>query len=410
LGAKVPSITWPNNFAIARNEALKFTSGDWILVLDADEILTAEIVPEIKKAIEKPDTLVVNLIRHEIGAIQSPYSLVSRLFRKHPKLEFSRPYHAMIDDSVARLLKEESHWQIVDLPKIAIQHYGYQPEAISALNKSQRAKDAMESFLKDNPYDAYTCNKLGALYLQMGKRKEGIKLLKQGLKANTATPIVLFELHYHLANAYKNEQNMALAVKHYQKAINQPILPSLKLGAYNNVGGLFQSIGDLSNAEKAYQTAIQIDPTFATGYYNLGMTWKGRGRLKQAIAAYQEAIKYNANYAEAYQNLGVVLYKMGDMENSIKAFNQAITLHEKNNPPEAERLREGLNRKERKPNFLLRIVLLIIFDTLYHSLLRFAVLVNSSSGAIFFGLKTTCFVSYLLQSFVKILSSCSNRL
>ncbi|MGK7943302.1 MAG: tetratricopeptide repeat protein [Microcystaceae cyanobacterium] len=342
LGATVPSITWPNDFAIARNEALKFVSGDWILVLDADENLSQEIIPDIKKAIEAPDNLVINLIRHEIGAIQSPYSLVSRLFRKHPQLEFSRPYHAMIDDSVSQLLKEESHWQIIDLPEIAIQHYGYQPEAISALNKSQRAKEAMEGFLKNNPYDSYTCNKLGALYLQMGQKKKGVKLLKQGLKSNKSTPIVLFELHYHLANAYKNEQNMALAVKHYQKAINQPILPSLKLGAYNNVGGLFQSIGDLGNAEQAYQTAISIDPTFATGYYNLGMAWKARGQLKQAIAAYQEAIKYNPNYAEAYQNLGVVLYKMGDLGNSIEVFNKAIALHEKNNPSEATRLRQGL--------------------------------------------------------------------
>ncbi|MGK7930973.1 MAG: glycosyltransferase [Microcystaceae cyanobacterium] len=342
LGAKVPSITWPNNFAIARNEALQFTSGDWILVLDADEVLTEEIIPDIKKAIEQPDALVINLIRHEIGAIQSPYSLVSRLFRKHPRLEFSRPYHAMIDDSVTQLLKVESHWQIVNLSNIAVKHYGYQPQAISALNKSQRAKEAMEGFLKDNPYDSYTCNKLGALYLQMGKRKQGIKLLKQGLKSNKSTPVVLFELHYHLANAYKNEQNMALAVKHYQKAINQPILPSLKLGAYNNVGGLFQSIGDLGNAEQAYQTALKIDPTFATGYYNLGMAWKAKGQFKRAIAAYQEAIKYNPNYAEAYQNLGVTLYKMGDMGNSIEAFNKAIALHEENNSSEAERLRQGL--------------------------------------------------------------------
>lgn len=342
LGAKVPSISWPNNFAIARNEALKFTSGEWILVLDADEVLNPKVIPDIKKAIENPDYLVINLIRHEIGAIQSPYSLVSRLFRKHPQLEFSRPYHAMIDDSVGQLLKEEKQWQIIDLPTIAIQHYGYQPELINALNKTQRAQTAMEGFLKENPNDPYTCNKLGALYLQIGKKKEGIKLLKQGLKSNKANPIVLFELHYHLGNAYKNEGNVALAVKHYQKAINQPIMNSLKLGAYNNLGGLLQSIGDIASAEKAYQAAISIDPTFSTAYYNLGMTWKARGQFKQAIAAYQQAVRYNPNYAEAYQNLGGVFYRIGDFSNSIEAFNKAIALHETNNPAEAEKLRQGL--------------------------------------------------------------------
>jgi hypothetical protein len=37
---------------------------------------------------EKEENLVINLIRHEIGAVQSPYSLISRLFRRHPQVDF----------------------------------------------------------------------------------------------------------------------------------------------------------------------------------------------------------------------------------------------------------------------------------------------------------------------------------
>ncbi len=342
LGAKVFSLDWPNDFAVARNEALKYVQGEWILVLDADEVLNPNILPKMKTAIEDKDTLVVNLIRREVGAIQSPYSLVSRLFRRHPQLYFSRPYHAIIDDSVKELLKVESHWKIVDLPQIALLHYGYQAQAITALNKINRAREAMESYLRQHPNDSYTCNKLGALYLQTGQKKEGIKLLKQGLKQNTAETMVLFELHYHLANAYRSDKNIALAVKHYQKAIDQPILPSLKLGAYNNLGGLFQSIGDWQNAQKVYEFTIKIDPTFATGYYNLGMNLKARGQLKSAIAAYQQAIKHNPNYAEAYQNLGVALFKLGEIVQSQEAFERAIILHDKVNPQAAEALRQGL--------------------------------------------------------------------
>ncbi|MGB5769216.1 MAG: glycosyltransferase, partial [Crocosphaera sp.] len=221
FGAVVPTFDWGDDFAEARNEALKYVTGDWVLILDADEVLNKKVAPQIKEAIAKEENLVVNLVRHEIGASQSPYSLVSRLFRKHPEVNFSRPYHAIIDDSVVELLKKESHWKIVDLPAITVFHYGYTPGAIASLDKYNRAQKAMESFLEKHPNDPYTCSKLGALYFQIGKEKQAVKLLKQGLKSNKADSHVLFELHYHLGNLYAREKDNEKAVKHYQKAIEQ---------------------------------------------------------------------------------------------------------------------------------------------------------------------------------------------
>lgn len=341
-GAKVPCMAWCNNFSTARNEALKYVTGDWVLVLDADECLEPKVVPQIQKVITNDDALVINLIRHEIGAVQSPYSLVSRLFRSHPKLYFSRPYHALIDDSAEQLIKAEPHWKVMDLAEIGILHYGYQPELIQSQDKSERARKAMESYWQEHPHDAYVCSKLGALYLQMGQTEKGLKLLKQGLKANTADSHVLYELHYSLGNAYTRQQKIEQAVKHYQKAIAQPILEPLKLGAYNNFGGLLQAMGDLQNAKKAYELTIQIDPNFATGYYNLGMLLKTMGNLPEAVKSYQKAISIAPEYAEAYQNLGVVYYKLGYFAESQAAFEQAIRFHEAHNPPQAEKLRQGL--------------------------------------------------------------------
>jgi tetratricopeptide (TPR) repeat protein len=351
FNAKVDHYEWCNDFSAARNEALKAVEGKWVLVLDADEVLTPEIVPEIKQAIQSDSLrdssasrrLVINLVRQEVGAAQSPYSLVSRLFRNHPKIRFSRPYHAMIDDSVQALLQQESHWQVVSLSTVAIKHYGYQPGAIAALDKFTRARTAMEGFLAGHPNDAYVCSKLGALYIQIGQVSEGIELLKRGLTATQLDPPVLFELHYHLGNAYTRLKNPNSAVVHYQAAIQQPIFPQLKLGAYNNLGNLLLSAGDLKTAKTAYETTLKIDPSFAAGHNNLGMTLKALGRLEEAIASYQKAIQLNPDYADAYQNLGVVLLKIGKVPESLSAFQKAIALHEMhNNSAEAQRLRQGL--------------------------------------------------------------------
>ncbi|MFP4101975.1 glycosyltransferase family 2 protein, partial [Coleofasciculus sp.] len=80
-GARVYHFQWCNDFSAARNQALQYVRGRWVLVLDADEVLTPEIIPEIQQAIKNDRYLVINLIRQEVGATQSPYSLVSRLFR-----------------------------------------------------------------------------------------------------------------------------------------------------------------------------------------------------------------------------------------------------------------------------------------------------------------------------------------
>jgi tetratricopeptide (TPR) repeat protein len=342
FGAKVPSFAWGNNFSVARNEALTYVEGEWVLVLDADEVLNRDIVSQMRQAIAGENHLVVNFLRQEVGAAQSPYSMVSRLFRNHPAVKFNRPYHSLVDDSVAQLLKQEPHWKVIELPAVGILHYGYRPEVIAALDKATRARKAMEGFFAQHPNDPYVCSKLGALYLKIGQEKDGIKLLKRGLKSNQANEHLLFELHYHLANAYVHQEKLEQAIKHYQKAMSQPILPQLKLGAYNNLAGVLQAAGDLENAQQLYQTTLKIDPSFTVGYYNLGRVLKARGRLTEAIAAYQKAIQLNPDYAAAYQNLGVAYFKVGQLPESLEAFKMAIALYEAQDPQAAEQLRQGL--------------------------------------------------------------------
>lgn len=342
FGAKVYTFEWCNDFSKARNQALKYVQGKWVLVLDADEMLVPEIVPLLKQAIRQRRYLVINLVRQEVGAAQSPYSLVSRLFRNHPDICFSRPYHALVDDSVARILSQEPQWQVGYLPEVAIEHTGYQNSAIAKGDKFAKAQAAMEGFLAFHPDDPYVCSKLGALYVEKSLFAQGIELLQRGLASKSANAQILYELHYHLGIAYTRLQNLADAIAHYQAAIQLSIYPMLKLGAYNNLGNLMRASGDLTAAKTYYEMTLQIDPNFAAGHYNLGLTLKALGNFKDAIAAYTQAIVLNPTYAEAYQNLGVVLLKVGKLPESLAAFGKAIALHEQQNPIAAQRLRQGL--------------------------------------------------------------------
>ncbi len=342
-GAKVHHFEWCNDFSAARNEALKHVTGDWVLVLDADETLAPEIIPQLREAIAEEEYLLINLVRNEIGAAQSPYSMVSRLFRKHPDVYFSRPYHALVDDSVTEILNKEPHWQIGYIQGIAILHSGYQQNQITRKNKLIKAQASMEEFLATHPNDAYVCSKLGALYIDLNKIPQGIQLLSKGVTTADDNYDILYELYYHLGIAYSRLKNHQQAIIHYQAAIKLSIYPILKLGAYNNLGNLLKDKGDLNGAKKAYETTVKVDPSFIPGYYNLGMTYKAMGLFKEAIASYVKAIDLNPNYAQAYQNLGVVLLKAGYVDDSLTAFQEAIQLHiNQNNHFAAEQLRKGL--------------------------------------------------------------------
>ncbi|GAP95488.1 tetratricopeptide repeat protein [Leptolyngbya sp. NIES-2104] len=340
FGAQVHTFKWCNDFSAARNESLKYVQGDWVLVLDADEVLVPEIVPILKSAIAQPDYLVFNLVRQEIGAAQSPYSLISRLFRRHPEIWFTRPYHAMIDDQVMKLLERERQWKIGAIPEVAILHEGYQADMIAGRDKMSKARSTMEGFLATHPNDPYVCSKLGALYVQIGETARGIELLERGL-STVQDVSTKYELHYHLGSVY-SEVDIEKAAQHYQEAIQQPILSKLKLGAINNLGSLLKDCGDLQNAQVLYQQALKIDPNFAIAHCNLGATLKAMGQFTTAIEHYKSAIALNPNYAEAYQNLGVVLLRLGQVPESLEAFKTAIELHQQQNPTEAQRLQQGL--------------------------------------------------------------------
>ena len=49
FGAEVHHFEWIDDFAAARNESLRFATGDWILWLDADERLMPESLPHLKR-------------------------------------------------------------------------------------------------------------------------------------------------------------------------------------------------------------------------------------------------------------------------------------------------------------------------------------------------------------------------
>lgn len=338
-GATVHHLPWPGDFAPARNRALDWVQGDWVLVLDADERLRPQAWEPLRRLMAEPNVLLINLLRIEEGASQSPYSSVSRLFRRHPAIRWSGAYHAMVDDSVADLLAQEPRWRVAQCPEPALLHDGYRPEKLADGRKARRLREAMEAELARRPDDPYACAKLAGLELSEGRSDRALALLERGLAACGAAAVAeRYELLLHMGLALApREPQRALA--RYRQALALPLDPRLSLGALLNLAALELRLGDLEAAARDGGEVTRIAPDLALGWYNLGLIRRQRGELREAITAYRAAIARAPDHAEAHQNLGAACLLAGDLEGARAAFRRAITLlREQGRPQDAAEL------------------------------------------------------------------------
>ncbi len=330
--ARVLHFEWCDDFAQARNYAIAQAKGKWILVIDADEVLEQSAIAILQGVMQQDDCLAVNLMRSEIGAKQAPYSLILRLFRNHPAINFTGIYHESIDQSVASLQSKEPHWRILNVEVPVLLHYGYMDGEIQLRHKYEFAQRLMHKHLEEFPEDSYMLNKLGALYINNpdSDRDFGISLLQKGLSLIDDTDqqnLTRCEIYYHLGLAYQQNEDWELAKNAYKQVIELDVPNLVKLSAYVNLGNIYQELNQ-QEAIAYFEKVTQIAPNFAQGYFNYGIALKTLGRFAEAITAYRRAIDLDPDYADAHQNLGVVLMKVGYFQEAIASFTKAIQLHE----------------------------------------------------------------------------------
>lgn len=125
---KLYSLPWQDDFAAARNYSLEQASGDWILVIDADEVLVClSDVPLQEQLATEPNLQAWQILRREIGTGQqfSDFAIV-RLFRNLPTLRYQGRFHEQLVSTASKPLATGL------LTSLRIDHYGYQPTQIQA--------------------------------------------------------------------------------------------------------------------------------------------------------------------------------------------------------------------------------------------------------------------------------------
>jgi tetratricopeptide (TPR) repeat protein len=162
-GAELIHRPWDQDFSAARNAGLERARGDWILFLDADEMITPELGREIRgviaadaqaKEVGAATVVMRNLLPHG----HRRQTAVLRLFRNDPSLRFSFPIHEDITGAVNGYLQATGR-SLRHLVGV-VDHLGYLRERASARGKKLRDSEMLLACLERDRADFYSWFKL----------------------------------------------------------------------------------------------------------------------------------------------------------------------------------------------------------------------------------------------------------
>ena len=92
-----------------------------------------------------------------------------------------------------------------------------------------------------------------------------------------------------------------------------------------NLGVVLMRQGEHAGAVAAYETLLQLDPSFTEAYHNL-VVRQEQGQFEAAAVAYQAVLRLQPNHVAAYNNLGTVLKAQGDLDAARVAYTTALRL------------------------------------------------------------------------------------
>lgn len=301
-GFKAKILTWPwdNDFAAPRNLSLQHATCEWILVLDADELIAPRDHLKLKKLIQNRKNCYEFLQRHYTSDFQlSGFKPVTkeypeleegepgyfesncvRLFPNGEGLYFVGKVHELVEPSIASLGRHQ-----VVRTEVPIHHYGH-----TTAVKSQKQKSR-----------TYTT-------LGQAKVKEAPNSWKN---------------HFELGVEHNNNRLYEEAVTEFLSAIalNPRYMPS-----WCNIGYALCELEKYDEARQALQTAIELESDSDEAYCNLGLVELRCKKYELAARCFLKALELNPRYVVAYTNLGNAMWMQNDPERAVQCFRNALTI------------------------------------------------------------------------------------
>lgn len=298
FGAKIYSFEWCYDFSAARNFAAEKCTGDWILVLDADEIVSIGSKKDLVDfAKENPNSIGRVKICSKFldnGEINFSNEYVSRFY---PKGIYYKGYiHEQLDTDFVRIKM-----------KIKLNHSGYFKK-----DKSRRNLDLLFKELKVHPNDNYILYQIAKTLYVARRYDEADRYFQLCYETRRDDYeyirdfIVLYI--YNIINIRHFSTGLKI-IKEYKGLF-------IRFADFNFVCALFYMnlilsdihsfYNDINLIEEFYKRCLDIGENEGTGTvgvgtfkaaYNLGVFYETTGDFNKAKYYYQMASKYNFKLA-----------------------------------------------------------------------------------------------------------------
>ena len=354
LTAKIFDFKWVDDFSAARNESIKHATKDWILVLDADEVLDEESLNTIKELTNDKDddaflvlqknytneTSIAGFVNEEHknkGRIYAGWygSFIVRLFRNKKEYKFEGTVHELVEPSI------ESKKGTIAATNIVLHHYGNSEPDI-AKKKREFYLELCKKKVKQKP-DVSTYFELSILYKENNKLDEAIKSLKKTIELNPRHSMALYELGV----IYEQQKNYDEAIKSYTESLRV----KENSEAFQSLGVCYFKKGMLKEAYRNLTKAVLLNPNKYTIYNNLGAVLERSGNYGSAVQMLEIATKLNPSNVIGFYNLGIALDKKGSFGEAIQAYEKAVELGHKKGEEIKKRIKQLKNILTNLPSY-----------------------------------------------------------
>ncbi len=299
---KVYDFKWCNDFARARNFSIEKASNDWVIVLDADEVVTKFNSVGIEQFIHKNQRTVGRLKRinpfEDGNEIKKHIERVNRLFNKR----FYK-YEGIIHEQI--VAKDQKEYKTEPI-EIELNHIGYMNEVVGKTNKIERNIQLLKEAIVSNPKDPYLHYQIGKSYFMKKDYNNSTICFEQALELETNlrleyTQDLVESYGYSLLN--NNYFEKALVIEKYKKNYSYSPDYNFLMGLiYMNNARFSEAIASFEECFKAKAGKLEGINTFLPSY-NIGVIYEVLGEKEKAI----EFFKRYDNYEPSQKRLSVIM-------------------------------------------------------------------------------------------------------
>lgn len=344
-GARVHHFPWVGDFAAARNESLRHAKGDWILYIDADEVVDAGNAARIRQAIGQKDIFGITvrqcIPQQAENIVTAFYSEYCRIFRRHPDIRFEGVIHEQILPSIERLDGTVLRTDIV------IHHWAY---AATGEKKRRRAERNLTCLLieaKRATDDPFIYFNLGMTYRELGQRDMALHSFHCALSKDDGSikRELIAQVHLNLAKLYLESGDSARAAHHARQIAtfepNNPladyILATLAVTdkQFNTAIRHLENVVRIAKGEERVFSSVNLNMTQV--YLELGSCRTAMGDYQGAEVEFIRSLECNSSVALPYLLLGNCRFLCGDLIEARNMFERALAIE-----PSLEGAQRGL--------------------------------------------------------------------